>query len=113
MGAYFTPKEVKPLFAYIVHLQSRGNPDLGQDPRDPQSPGSTVGVADFVAASQACRDYIGRWALGGGNWTGGAVSSTQTGRIVARVSYNGRVWSTTEKDANGEDKLLFDPFNLP
>lgn len=101
------------MFAYIVHLQSRGNPDLGQDPRDPQSPGSTVGVADFVAASQACRDYIGRWAMGGGNWTGGAVSSTQTGRIVARVSYNGRVWSTTEKDANGEDKLLFDPFNLP
>ena len=98
---------------YIVHLQSRGNPDLGQDPRDPQSPGGTQGVADYVEASRACRAYIVRWALGGGNWTGGAVSSIQTGEIVARVSYNGRVWSSIEKDENGGDKLLFDPFDLP
>lgn len=101
------------MFNYIVYLQSRGNPDMGQDPQSPQSPGGTKGVMDFVEASQVCRDYIVRWTLGGGNWTGGGVSSVKTGELVARVSYNGRVWSTTEKDENGREKLLFDPFNLP
>lgn len=36
-------------------------------------------------------------------WTGGTVTDAQ-GRIVARVSYNGRVWTPTPTPI-----LLFDP----
>lgn len=31
------------------------------------------------------------WDLGGGNWSGGQVYNAE-GRVIAEVSYNGRVW---------------------
>ena len=94
---------------FTVQLQSRGNPDFGQE-SDPQSPEFNRAVADFEAASRACCAYIHLWELGAGNWSGGAVTD-EAGKVVARVSYNGRVWSTTETDGLGRDKLLYDPFS--
>ena len=52
-------------------------------------------VLSLTEASQVCRRYIDRNNLGGGNWTGGRVLD-EHGAVVARVSYNGRVW-----DKNG------------
>lgn len=81
--------------AYHVLLQSRGNPDFGQDPDREISPEERVAVADFAAASAACEDYVAEHGLGGGNWTGGEVTDAG-GVVVARVSYNGRVWGPDE-----------------
>lgn len=72
-----------------VKLSARGNPDFGQ-PRSIGVSTRTVEVADFAAASAACMEYIRAHDLGGGNWTGGEVRDG--GKVVARVSYNGRVW---------------------
>ncbi len=83
--------------AYVVRLASVGNPDHGQNPRAsvPGVPRCTARVRSLAAASQACRLYIEHFELGGGNWIGGDVKIGH--RVVASVSYNGRVWNV-EKD---------------
>ena len=77
----------------VVELDSRGNPDYGQDPDRP-----VYGVKPQVAvvlslgqASAVCLEWIKSNDLGGGNWTGGDVRDSG-GKLVARISYNGRVW---------------------
>lgn len=76
---------------YIVHLAACGNPDHGElFDLLPGVPVLDVEVASVADASQACRAYIRRHDLGGGNWFGGEVY--EGGTLVARVSYNGRVW---------------------
>jgi len=74
-------------------LDSRGNPDFGQNPDHPVFgvPGESVSVSSLREASRRAREYIEQHDLGGGNWTGGDVLD-HTGQLVARVSYNGRVW---------------------
>lgn len=78
----------------IVTLKHAKNPDIAggywQEPVDPPK-AQKVEVASLAEASQACRAYIERNGLGGGNWTGGNV--TDNGKTIARVSYNGRVWA--------------------
>ena len=72
-------------------LSNRGNPDHGQNPCKPISvPDRVVPVKSFADASRVCRTYIENHGLGGGSWAGGEI--TRDGQIVARVSYNGRVW---------------------
>lgn len=81
---------------FTVTLASVGNPDHGQDPSRPL-PGLknvTVAVKTKQEASEACRRFIDENQLGGGNWSGGDVFSE--GNLVARVSYNGRVWRPDE-----------------
>jgi hypothetical protein len=48
-------------------------------------------VADFAAASRACREFIESNDLGS-DWCGGAVVDAATKKKIATVSYNGRVW---------------------
>ncbi|QRM34780.1 hypothetical protein [Microvirga sp. VF16] len=81
---------------YTVILDNCGNPDRGQDPsrRLPGTVRQVVSIADFAAASKACRDYIEENDLGGGNWTGGEIR--ENGKIVGRVAYNGTVWPPGE-----------------
>jgi hypothetical protein len=81
--------------AFAVVLASRGNPDMGQDERRalPGVKTMIIRVATLDAASSACRLYIEHHDLGGGNWTGGEVKSVRTKDVVAKVSYNGRVWN--------------------
>lgn len=76
---------------FKVKLAARGNPDFGQ-PSDMGIKSHFVEVADLKAASDACMAFIRENNLGGGNWTGGEVKDAK-GNLVARVSYNGRVWS--------------------
>lgn len=82
---------------FRVHLASCGNPDYLQDP-DEALPGADAAgwmkVASLREASNACSVFIGANELGGGNWAGGEVVDA-TGKMVARVSYNGRVWQQT------------------
>ncbi len=77
---------------FTIVLKSRGNPDHGQDPDEAVSPQERVKVKSFAAAALVARDYITDYDLGGGNWTGGQVFKGK--KQVARVSYNGRVWTT-------------------
>ena len=74
------------------------NAGVEHEPCPVHTPGMTVRltaresvpVADLAAASLACRRYIAESGLGGSEWRGGAVHDGK--RLVARVSYNGRVW---------------------
>ncbi len=49
-------------------------------------------VADFAAASRACREFIEAHDLGASEWRGGRVVGVATKKVIATVSYNGRVW---------------------
>lgn len=74
-----------------VRLSARQNPDFPR--RNDLPKPSTVNVATLQEASGACCRFIDEHDLGGGNWSGGQVRDVATGKLVARVSYNGRVWA--------------------
>ena len=81
-----------------VKLSNCGNPDHGQDPDRPLwgcPKAGWVGVTTLKEASEVCRRYIDRWELGGGNWSGGDI--LEDGKLIARISYNGRVWKYDKK----------------
>ena len=77
-----------------VLLKSVPNPDLvggywthGKRPRP-----IWVNVRDLTEARERCINFITSNELGGGNWSGGEVKN-DAGQAIAKVSYNGRVWS--------------------
>lgn len=81
-----------------VSLSNAGNIDHNQNPHS-ELCGTLVGTvecASFAEASKLCGMYIDEYGLGGGNWTGGQVY--QNGILIARVSYNGRVWDMNNKE---------------
>jgi hypothetical protein len=90
----------------LVELDHASNPDLehgywGGQPKE----GFQIAVVEsFAQASQKATEYIERNDLGSGNWTGGTVFD-EHGTVVARVSYNGRVWAPdgSEIAINEED----------
>lgn len=81
--------------ALVVECKSVGNPDFDQDPTSAISLPAYYPVNTLEQASQVCRQYIQDNNLGGGNWTGGNVYDV-TGKIVAHVSYNGRIWESPD-----------------
>lgn len=48
-------------------------------------------VGSIEEASDVCCNFIDENDLGGGNWSGGNVF--RDGEMVARISYNGRIWN--------------------
>ena len=78
---------------FTVDLRARRNPDF--PPRD-LPPRCRVVVTNLSEASQACLQFIEEHDLGGSEWSGGEVLDAATGKVVALVSYNGRVWSPGE-----------------
>ncbi len=77
-----------------VTLASVGNPDFNQNPNQPMwgcEKNKTVKVESFKEASEACTKFIGDNDLGSGNWAGGQITD-DSGKVIAHVSYNGRVW---------------------
>lgn len=60
-------------------------------------------VDSFSDASRAVRRFINTNDLGSGNFTGGRLFD-EAGKVVGRVSYNGRVWAQdgSEIDAMAE-----------
>jgi hypothetical protein len=90
---------------FEVLLSNCGNIDLGQDPTQPMygtESGVWKKVADLDAASQVCRDYLDDNDLGSGNWTGGDVRNAETQEVVAKISYNGRIWPVDEPSARSQ-----------
>ncbi len=78
---------------YVVKFKSVGNPDHGQFA--PISDPETVHVKTLQGAVAAWEKYKDFWNLGGGNMPPdcGVIRHAKTMRIVARVSYNGRLWN--------------------
>lgn len=52
-------------------------------------------VSSLCEARQLCLDYIQRLNLGGSGWAGGRIID-ENHNFIARISYNGRVWSDEE-----------------
>jgi hypothetical protein len=86
---------------YAVHLKAVSNPDYEDDPRDPRGhlsiPANMAPVASLREASLVVRTFIDSHDLGGGNWAGGEVYTLDERfgtpkDLIAKVSYNGRVW---------------------
>jgi hypothetical protein len=93
----------------IVELKSVENPDYYEDPSkslDGCDSDKIVEVCSFRMASKVCRIFITDNNLGSGNWAGGKIFLND--EQIAHVSYNGRVWDTTQdkinywKDSNNE-----------
>ncbi len=77
---------------YTVTLSVCRNPDFSSDAYRTLPARAPREVPTLEAARVHCLRYIADNDLGGGNWTGGRVTD-QTGKTVARISYNGRIWS--------------------
>ena len=75
---------------YRIILRSVGNPDFGQDPYQPMSPTEEIMVDTLQQAAVAVRAYIERHDLGSGNFPTPLVFKGD--QVVARISYNGRIW---------------------
>jgi hypothetical protein len=79
----------------FVHLAARGNPDYYQSD-DIGIPSQWKPVASLCQASRALQEFISQHDLGAGNLlygdTGTGTVRDGKGKVVARVSYNGRVW---------------------
>lgn len=78
--------------AYQVLLHALPNLDFRQG--SAEIPRRWVRVRSLAEAGQRVRTFIEENSLGAGNWAGGLIR--QGGRVVARVSYNGRIWQTDE-----------------
>jgi len=58
------------------------------------APGTWVGVATLAAASRAVREYLDGNNLGFSGWgLESADVRNAANRTIARVSYNGRIWT--------------------
>jgi len=76
-----------------VLLSTVGNPDFSQNPHT-HLPGMNpyyLRVMSLLEAREKCLEFIETTGIGGGNWGGGAIRK-ESGKVVARVSYNGRLW---------------------
>lgn len=82
-----------------VELSSAGNPDRGQDPTRPVygAENMQMEVSSTEEASRRVLEYIDRYNLGAGNFTGGLVCLD--GKPTARISYNGRVQQLSGQEA--------------
>ena len=88
-----------------VILSSVGNPSYGQNPDQPLYGAKTnveVDVETFNIARLMCLEFISNNELGGGNWSGGDI--LDNGKLIAYVSYNGRVWKVDENGHKYTDK---------
>jgi len=85
----------RPRADLTITLGHHRNPDVPGGYRDiPVDPGRPrkVPVPSLADASRVALAYIDRNRLGGGNWREAVVRDARE-RVVARVSYNGRLWS--------------------
>lgn len=92
-------KQLEPPLPYIVQLRNIGNPDHGQNPLKPLPMTRCIDrpVMNLILARTEVLNYIKSYRLGGGNWSGGRVVDANTGREVAYISYNGRIWQPAKE----------------
>lgn len=80
--------------AVMLNLRCPGNPDFGETgPVAPAVDRVFATAKDAVAFAMMYRD---QHDLGGGNWV---ASLHRSGKKVAVLSYNGRLWSPTDERA--------------
>lgn len=81
---------------YEVLIHAVPNPDFGPGSYEGQVevPRRWVRVRSLDEARNRVQSFITEFKLGAGNWIGGQIR--QSGRFVAHVSYNGRIWRTDE-----------------
>lgn len=89
--------DIKGVEKFSVILSSCGNVDYGQNPYEVYN-----GVVDRIyyadtieELQKEVRRYIEDNGLGGGNYTGGEVKD-KSGKIIGKISYNGRYWDIKE-----------------
>lgn len=97
---------------YTVKLSAVGNPDF-DEPKDIGVPSKQVPVDSYAEASKVAQAFIAEHDLGGGNWSGGQI--LEGSKVVARVSYNGKVWEPNAHDIHAlpgtpKPSPLFDPY---
>lgn len=78
-------------------LKNVGNPDFRQDPsrKLPETENRKIKVSSFKEASEETIKYIEEFDLGSGNFPHAPILD-ETGKQIAYVSYNGRVWEGTD-----------------
>lgn len=95
LAAIDGPKPAGPLFA--MKLASVGNPDMGQHHREGVASPTILVQADSLAALVAIHEaYVAVYDLGAGNMPRGSGDVYRENVMVARVGYNGRVWTPEE-----------------
>lgn len=80
----------QPMEGLLVACRCVGNPDFGQ--YSPPGPDLRQIVPDLQGAVRAFLAWVRLYNLGGGNVGMGAHVVDHHGQIIARISYNGRVW---------------------
>jgi len=79
-----------------VKLCSVFNPDYPRHQQNIIAP-VTIPVDDIKGASIACKAFIAAADIGSGNWSGGAGEvRNDDGKLIARISYNGRAWEVSD-----------------
>ena len=68
--------------------------------------GVWVEVNSYTAASKVVREYIDENNLGSKEFSGGSIK--HNGKVIAHVSYNGRVWAGAKYDPKAKF-YLYDP----
>lgn len=95
------------MIGLTVTLQHAPNTDIDggywQAPVDSPRPKHAL-VNGLKKAQQAVSAYIDRNGLGGGNWTGGDLRLD--GKVVGRISYNGRAWNLDGTEMAANDPVL-------
>ena len=91
---------------YKVKLNHASNPDIdgGYWREAPPKGGHYVEVSSLAEASKAVRDYIEKYELGLGNFTGGEVRNSLD-KPVALISYGGGAWDIDRDDINWPGKF--------
>ena len=83
--------------------------------------GDTREVRNLEHASKTVREYIESNGLGSSQWTGTGRVKSDTGKTIAWVSYNGRIWQNNpnkmdlprvELDYLGEPKVGRTAFDI-
>lgn len=77
-----------------VMLGSVRNRDFPPAQQGPEIAPHMVAVDSVEHARDLCDAFIREHDLGGGNWIGGRIhDGNGAGKLVARVSYNRRIWN--------------------
>lgn len=92
-----------PASGLFVHLKAQANLDYSalSHAGSIEITSRWVAVSSLAGARDKCEAFRDEHSLGGGNWAGGHVASD--GKVVARVSYNGRIWANDGRELEGTE----------
>jgi len=87
--------------------------ELGAVPNTDYSHGQHLGsvqirkhrqpIRTMQEGSDVAQRFIAEHGLGGGNWGGSGNIVDSRGRVLAHVSYNGRIWDAKDQEITADD----------